>query len=186
MAPGRREKFRMRLKQLQRMGCPTGVNNGRATRMAYEAQHLLELAFVLELIQLGLSPERAVSQVRIWWDWLRRAFLRARDSSYPILLAFLQGDFEGLVELEPGQEPHEGAAVIGIDPADTADQLRQSLAVLARSRASLINISDVLEGLTRGLRGAGVESAFVWAETEAWRFEVDDEGRPLDPRRKRS
>ena len=87
--------------------------------------------------------------------------------------------------LGAGKESTGGISEHG-NPADTADQLRQSLAVLARSRASLINISDVLEGLTRGLRGAGVESAFVWAETEAWRFEVDDEGRPLDPRRKRS
>jgi hypothetical protein len=46
---------------------------------------------------------------------------------------------------ETWQEPDEDAAVIGIDPANSADQLRQSLAVRDRSRASLIGISDVLE-----------------------------------------
>ncbi|ODP39101.1 hypothetical protein [Sphingomonas turrisvirgatae] len=180
-----REKFRMRLKQLQRMGCPKGANNRRVTRMAYCPDHLLETTFVLELMQLGLSPERAIGQVRTWWDWLRTAFLRARDSSYPIVIAFTQGDFAGLIKLEGDAKPAEGAPIIGIDPADSADQLRQSLLALTRSRGSVINITDVLTGLTSAMKKADIESAFVWAATEAWRLEVDAEGRSLDPRKEK-
>lgn len=183
VAPGRRKKFRMRVKQLQRLHWPRGVNNGRQSRMSYTAQHVLELAFVFELIELGLPPDRAISQVTIWWDWLRRAFLRARDSEFPVIFAFIQGDFADLVEQDPKAPAEDGAAIIGIDPSDSADDMRQALKVLARSRSSLINVSDVLSGLTGGLKNASVESAFVWAETEVWRLERDSEGAPIDPRK---
>lgn len=111
--------------------------------------------------------------------------MRARDSSYPIVIAFIQGDFAGLIKLEGDAKPAEAAAIIGIDPADSPDQLRQSLLALTRSRGSVINITDVLTGLTDAMKKADIESAFVGAATEAWRLEVDAEGRSLDPRKEK-
>lgn len=169
------DKFQMRLKQLQRLGWPRGVNNGRKTRVSYTAQQLLESAFIFELIELGLSPERAIGLVEFWWDSLRDAFLRARDQPFPIVLAFLRGDFAGLLpEKDHVLSVEEGIAIIGVDPEDRADELRASLALLATSRASLINVSKVLSGLTTGMKEAGVESAFVWAQTEPWREELQE------------
>lgn len=168
-------KFQMRLKQLQRLGWPRGVNNGRKTRVSYTAQQLLELAFIFELIELGLSPERATGLVEVWWDSVRRAFLLARDKPFPVVLAFLRGDFSGLLTEEGRVLPVEEAiAIVGIDPDDSADELRTSLALLATTRASLVNVSEVLSGLTMGMRSAGIESAFVWAQTEGWRAEIQE------------
>lgn len=170
------DKFQMRLKQLQRLGWPRGVNNGRKTRVSYTAQQLLELAFIFELIELGLSPERATGLVDFWWDSVRGAFLLARDKPFPIVLAFLRGDFSGLLPEEDHVLPVEEAiAIVGIDPEDSVNELRTSLTWLATSRASLINVSKVLSGLTTGMKEAGVESAFVWAQTEAWREELEEE-----------
>lgn len=169
------DKFQMRLKQLQRLGWPRGVNNGRKTRVSYTAQQLLELAFIFELIELGLSPERATGLIEFWWDSLRDAFLRARDEPFPVVLAFLRGDFSGLLAEKDRIMPiAEAIAIIGIDPEDRTDELRTSLTLLATSRASLINVSAVLSGLTTGMKKAGVESAFVWAQTEIWREELQD------------
>jgi len=169
------DKFQMRLKQLQRLGWPRGVNNGRKMRVSYTAQQLLELAFIFELIELGLSPERATGLVEFWWDSVRGAFLLARDKPFPVVLAFLRGDFAGLLAEKDRIIPVEEAiAIIGIDPDDSAKELRTALALIATSRASLINVSEVLSGLTTGMKKTGVESSFVWAQTEVWRQELEE------------
>lgn len=187
VAPENRPKFRNRIKQLQRAGWPRGSNNEHRARVSYTAQQLLELAFVFELIELGLPPERAIRLVEFWWNWLRRAFLRARRPDTPdteIVFAFLQGNFSGLLADQDSESWSEDAtATIGIDQGESPDKLRQTLKILTRARGSFFNVTAVLRGLTEGLNRAGVESAFVWAETEAWLFEVDENGAPLDPKK---
>lgn len=173
VATEHRTKFSMRIKQFQRLHWPRGVNTGGKSRVSYDAAQLLELALAFELVQLGLPPKRALELVESWWDDLRQAFLRARDNSFPIIFAFLQGDFAGLLAA-PMTARSDGVAVIGIDPNDDADQMRQILLVLSQSRACLINMSAVLRGLTRGLEQAQVESALLWSQTEAWRAEFGD------------
>ncbi len=174
VAPEHRTKFSMRIKQFQRLHWPRGVNTGGKSRVAYNAAQLLELALAFELVQLGLPPKRARELVESWWDDLRQAFLRARDNSFPIIFAFIQGDFAGLLAAPMAGARSDGVAVIGTDPNDDADQMRQTLLVLSQSRACLINMKAVLRGLTRGLEQAQVESALLWSQTEAWRAEFGD------------
>lgn len=182
-----RDKFRARLKQLQRSGWPTGVNTG-GTRPSYGARQLLELGFVLELLECGISPDRAVRLIEGWWDTVRQAFLRARSGQdEQIMLGFFQTHFTGLSLLR-GQadigEPDGGAFIFSISPDETAETLAGLRDVLSAPRYIAINVSEILLGLTVGLRTAGAESAFVWAQTEEWRIERDNLGRSMNLRGK--
>mgnify|MGYP000456919625 CR=1 FL=1 len=51
--------FRSRLQHLQRAGVPAGVNTGKGKRASYSWPQLIELIVVLDLINIGLSPEAA-------------------------------------------------------------------------------------------------------------------------------
>ncbi|WP_145916849.1 hypothetical protein [Erythrobacter sp. QSSC1-22B] len=166
-----REKFRARLKQLQRSGWPTGVNTG-GKRPRYGARQLLELAFVLELLECGISPDRSVRLIEGWWESVRKAFLQARSApDEQIMLGFFQTHFTGL-SLQAGQadigEPDEGAFIFSITANERPEELSSLQAMLSAPRYITINVSRILFGLTVGLREAGTESAFVWAQTEEW------------------
>lgn len=65
--------FAARLKHLQRLGFPEGVNTGRGHAAVYNIGHLCDLNSALQLIQLGYLPERAIVSVRKN-DNLKRAY----------------------------------------------------------------------------------------------------------------
>jgi hypothetical protein len=71
--------FRSRLKQLQRLEFPAGVNIGRGVRMTYTASHLLQLAVAFELIGTGLAAKAATDLVNAFWDRFEAAFGRAQE-----------------------------------------------------------------------------------------------------------
>lgn len=180
-----RDRFRARLKQLQRSGWPTGVNTG-GKRSEYGAHQLLELAFVLELLECGISPERAVRLVQGLWGSVRKAFLAARTNpDEQVMLGFFQTHFTGL-SLQEGEadigDEDEGAFVFSITINETPEELAELQKWLSAPRYITINVSRILFDLTAGLREAGAESAFVWAETEKWKGELNLPGRRLGPR----
>lgn len=177
-------KFRARLKQLQRSGWPTGVNTG-GTRPDYGAQQLIELAFVFELLECGVSPDRAVRLISAWWDSVRKAFLIAGgQGDQEIMIGFFQISFTGL-SLHDDQKDigdiDEGAIIFSITGAETPAELLHLRQFLSAPRYITINVSKLRRGLTHGLRAAGIESAFIWAQTEAWRSDKDNLGQSLDP-----
>lgn len=59
----KRVAFRARFKHLKRLGFPPGTNTGSGRAAAYEGPEIFLLALALELLQLGLSPERAVGLI---------------------------------------------------------------------------------------------------------------------------
>lgn len=61
-------KFRARIKQLQRLGFPEGVNVGRGVRMPYELVHLIQLAVAFELLDCGLPAKFVTESVARGWD----------------------------------------------------------------------------------------------------------------------
>lgn len=66
--PDRDGTFRSRIKQLQRMEFPQGVNVGRGTKMLYGGEHLFKLVSAFELIGAGLPAQAATTFVdRHWW-----------------------------------------------------------------------------------------------------------------------
>jgi hypothetical protein len=67
--PERYSTFRSRIKQLQRLNFPSGVNIGRGEKMVYSAEHLFKLVTAFELIGMGL-PAQAATQIveKNWYD----------------------------------------------------------------------------------------------------------------------
>lgn len=63
--------FRARIKQLQRLGFPEGVNVGRGTRMNYSLEHIMKLAIAFELLGMSLPASSVVCIVE--FDWPRLA-----------------------------------------------------------------------------------------------------------------
>lgn len=74
--PDRMGTFRSRLKQLQRLEFPPGVNIGRGVRMAYSATHTLQLAVAFELLGLGYTAKTATDLVTEHWPKFEAAFGR--------------------------------------------------------------------------------------------------------------
>lgn len=60
----KRVAFRARLKHLQRLGFPPGVNTGTGKRAEYHGQQIFLLGLALEMLQLGLTPERATHVIQ--------------------------------------------------------------------------------------------------------------------------
>jgi hypothetical protein len=69
--PDRGGTFRARIKQLQRLNFPSGVNVGRGVKFEYELSHALKLVVALEIMALGL-PAKFVSEL-VEESWRRFA-----------------------------------------------------------------------------------------------------------------
>lgn len=67
ISPDRAGTFRSRIKQLQRMEFPSGVNIGRGAKMSYGAEHLVKIALAFELIGAGYPAMLATSTIEGNW-----------------------------------------------------------------------------------------------------------------------
>jgi hypothetical protein len=65
--PDRMGTFRSRIKQLQRLQFPPGVNVGRGSKMGYSGEHLFMLVTAFELIGIGLPAQTACHLVTRHW-----------------------------------------------------------------------------------------------------------------------
>ena len=102
--PDKTETFRARLKQLQRLGFPPGVNVGRGTKMSYGTEHLVQLMFAFELISTGIPAKTATEMVLQGWGRIRSA-CRVIGQNDP---AMIDTPIEILVAFRPdllGQPP---------------------------------------------------------------------------------
>lgn len=71
--PDRQGTFRARIKQLQRLNFPTGVNVGRGARFEYEIEHVIKLIFAFELLAVGVPAKLATDIVENGWDRISAA-----------------------------------------------------------------------------------------------------------------
>lgn len=60
VAPSKRTALKGRLKHFQRLGWPAGTNQGKGARVQYDIGQTLFLAVGMEMLQLGITPERVV------------------------------------------------------------------------------------------------------------------------------
>lgn len=72
--PDREGTFRSRIKQLQRLEFPSGVNVGRGTKMTYTGEHLFKLTVAFELLSSGLPALAATQLVELHWPAFQGAF----------------------------------------------------------------------------------------------------------------
>lgn len=77
------DAFRARLKHLQRLGFPSGINTGKGKAAQYGWRELFLQFVALELIELGLTPERARIICSVNEGAIMRAF---SETIYPKIL----------------------------------------------------------------------------------------------------
>lgn len=85
-----RSAFLGRFQHLQRLKLIEGVNPGRGVAAEYKAHQLLIIAITMQMLQLGLNPERAVDVIRNNQDRVHSAITVAvKDGGiHPALLWF--------------------------------------------------------------------------------------------------
>lgn len=85
--PDKQGTLRSRIKQLQRLQFPPGVNVGRGSKMEYTGEHLFMLVSAFELISLSLPAQTATTVVTDHWDTFAAGYalaaLRFRELPSP-------------------------------------------------------------------------------------------------------
>lgn len=182
--PDRRPRFQARLKQLQRMGFPEGVNAGRSARAEYRADQLFKLAFVLELLQIGITPERAISFVQTWWDKIRRGLLLAGNTDQLVGIAFWPKDFGGFTHGEDEADEKiawtsNGSALVSTRPEDSSDLIDTATAMATEPRSVILNISRIWAEIVVNGDLPDEDVATLLSDIELWKTDADIYGRPL-------
>ena len=83
VAPEKRTALKGRLKHFQRLGWPAGTNKGKGARVEYGIGQTMMLAMGMELLQLGLTPERIVLQFKFSSRLLADSFSEALQEYGP-------------------------------------------------------------------------------------------------------
>lgn len=91
--------FLGRFQHLQRLRLVQGINPGRGKQAEYRANQVLVIAIAMQLLQLGLSPERAVWIIQQNQDRVRLAISLAVSAPDKLSAAFLYFDPALLTEL---------------------------------------------------------------------------------------
>lgn len=66
--PDRIPTLKSRIKQLQRLEFPPGVNVGRGAKMTYTGEHLFQMVTVFELLNFGLPAKTACELTTRHWE----------------------------------------------------------------------------------------------------------------------
>ena len=161
--------FRSRMKQLQRLEFPAGVNIGRGVRMTYSAEHLLQLAVAFEVIGTGLAAKAATDLVNQFWNRFQAAFGRAHKrlsyGSEPETFVCLAGrppveaERSFLDEVTVHDLPSLSETVLAVDALNTP----------MRAGMILVRADYVLERINRLARDVGQVANAKWSpEYREW------------------
>lgn len=77
IAIDKRATFQARLKHLQRLKFPEGVNTGKGKPAQYKFSHLMQMVIAIELIQAGMTPQVAADLVDANWYGIRQTIYLA-------------------------------------------------------------------------------------------------------------
>jgi hypothetical protein len=176
--PDRVGTFRSRIKQLQRLQFPPGVNVGRGAKMVYTGEHLLMLTTAFHLIGSGLPAQSATALVAAHWDHFsagyalaalqERRIKPARPNKIEPVLAVLVVSVFHDIQFEQG-DPDTVAASVGIFDKPALEG-QWSLSKHNRNHARwVLSISAILTRVLRiAKESAGVESNEFDHEFHDW------------------
>ncbi|MCZ8320841.1 MAG: hypothetical protein O9296_04550 [Novosphingobium sp.] len=143
VAPEKRIALKGRLKHFQRLGWPSGTNQGKGARVQYGIGQTLMLAMGFELLQLGLTPERVVEQFKFSGRYLAKGFSEALahygPEAEPIYYAFSP---ESLASLR-GDDVEVGFQSIMVSRDKVAELMQIPGAWLTR-RFAFIDMAELL------------------------------------------
>lgn len=174
-----------RLRYIQGLDWPPGGARGQGSRAGYGLEQVVGVALAFELLELGVSPVRAVRLLRGSWDVALRAVVIGWASAStsrgarPVLLALAPRALEELgVEDDPGRASPDVLVPVGataladwacdfaggapslylVDPRRIAASLRSELEALG-----VAGVDDVDEAfLDLGTRLFGVDEPSIW------------------------
>lgn len=89
--PERRSALLGRFQHLQRLSLIKGINPGRGSAAEYKANHLIVVLIAFQMLQLGVTPERAVTIIQQNQDRIRLSIglsLAKRGTITPAMLWF--------------------------------------------------------------------------------------------------
>ncbi|MBB3475599.1 hypothetical protein [Sphingomonas sp. BK345] len=157
----KRVALRARLKHLQRLKFPDGVNTGTGKAAAYTAPQMLLIGLTFELLQLGIRPEPIVSVLRENEREVATAAGIAADrygSDEPYLMWLTP---YGLSDLMTDEEDQAYTTVDTGEPGTLAE-LMTSADVLW-SRLAVVNVMSVVKGVAQILerQDGGLAAEFL-------------------------
>lgn len=184
IADERRSAFSHRLKHLQRLKFPPGVNTGRGRAATYTVGHLYLLGIALELNQLGSTPERAVRTVqKHMLDIVVAAVTVCQDGppqgafEFPVVLYYDPAALRDLMAAPADGEPAAENLQYG-DILTSADHLKSWMRG-GLSRLAFISVSALAWDLASYCGGNHEE---FYAELNRWgRAYVKEHPSPNDP-----
>lgn len=140
----RRSPFSNRLKHLQRLGFPPGVNTGRGRAATYFAEHAFLLAVALQLTELSVTPERAIRLIEISFAGLAGGAFAAVEGE-AILCEVPASTLQDIVHNDHGSV-YEG--LVPFDRAYAAERLEFMLKANGPVRWSMFSITGLIERLS--------------------------------------
>jgi len=170
ISPDKEPTFRSRIKQLQRLNFPAGVNVGRGAKMIYGAEHLLMLVSAFELIGTGIPAQLACNLVTTHWATLAGGYALAAVASRgggraePILAVIAVKTMHEIQFGRSGSVKPSGVAIFDVFAFE--HMLRPPN--YDRSKTHIVLSLDTLlrEVLTAGRNQAGIVDA--WSRSEVF------------------
>jgi hypothetical protein len=160
VAPQNRVALQGRIKHFQRSGWPGGTNTGKGKAASYDFGAVLKLCLGFELLQIGVTPERAANLLRKNWDNIRTAVSLAMNS-HSELSTLERDDNDGFdVFLFCDPKALSGLTISDVDPSDetffyvSAPEMARQLIDSKRlegQRLALINLTIVLDSIAHHL-----------------------------------
>jgi hypothetical protein len=183
IAPDREATFRSRIKQLQRLEFPSGVNVGRGAKMIYTGEHLFKLATAFELIAAGHPAQAATLIVERHWISFAGAYALAamedrRWSGRDKVGIFIRIRINAMHEIQFGEHTEK----VRSSQVTIEDQEFVSFILSRRGPAGspgliylLLSANDVMSRLFEIASGqSGVRASSQDEEFVAWLPKEDD------------
>lgn len=149
IASPHRSAFSNRLKNFQRLGFPEGINTGRGKAAAYKIHHVVHFAVLLEFVQMGLTPERAISICSLHLPTIRDAIKVAlanhkSGNLSPIMAHFDPAILDSMTEQPFGDEASES---FHYSDLDSFKQFLDTLNGSMIRRVAIINFTQMVDAL---------------------------------------
>lgn len=173
----RAPQFRARLRNLMRsdrgnIALPSG---GRGRRANYDPADLFKLGFTLELLQAGITPERAaISVAQHWPDLVEQIFMvrKSIQDGHPVW---------HYLTSEPATLINDFHRFARVDGAALAKQLSTN-AALGVPRLLVINAGAMLMNITRAAAEAGLNMEALSENLDAAQSIILERGARVGPR----
>ncbi|WP_156362101.1 hypothetical protein [Sphingomonas sp. Leaf208] len=177
VAPQNRVALQGRIKHFQRNGWPGGTNTGKGKAASYDFGAVLKLCLGFELLQIGVTPERAAKLLKKNWYNIRTATSLAINA-HPELTTLVKDDNGGfdvflfcdpksLSSLTDAEEDPTDDTFFYTSAPEMARQLTDSKRLEWR-RLALINLTIVLDSIAHYSGDfAGLRTAYLdWDDAE--------------------